>query len=55
MSGRRSLRRARVLARRHGPTAPIWRRRAAILSGAVLLGLVALGGVLWGVRRMIRR
>ncbi len=31
-----------ILARRHGPTAPIWRRRAAILTGAVTLGLVAL-------------
>ena len=31
-----------ILARRHGPAAPIWRRRAAILAGAILLGLVAL-------------
>jgi hypothetical protein len=30
------------LARRHGPTAPIWRRRAAIFVGAIALGLVAL-------------
>ena len=36
------LDRARDLARRHGPTAPVWRKRAAILSGAVALGLVAL-------------
>jgi H+/Cl- antiporter ClcA len=36
------FRNARELARRHGPTAPIWRHRAAILSGAVALGLVAL-------------
>jgi H+/Cl- antiporter ClcA len=34
--------RALILARRHGPTAPIWRKRAAILSGAVALGLAAL-------------
>jgi H+/Cl- antiporter ClcA len=34
--------RARILVRRHGPTAPVWRKRAAILSGAVVLGLVAL-------------
>ena len=27
--------RALILARRHGPTAPVWRKRAAILSGAV--------------------
>ena len=31
-----------VLTRRHGPTAPVWRKRAAILSGAIVLGLVAL-------------
>jgi H+/Cl- antiporter ClcA len=34
--------RAIILARRHGPTAPIWRKRAAILTGAIALGLVAL-------------
>lgn len=34
--------RALILARRHGPTAPVWRKRAAILSGAVALGLAAL-------------
>lgn len=34
--------RALILARRHGPTAPVWRKRAAILSGAVALGLIAL-------------
>ncbi|WBO23038.1 chloride channel protein [Sphingomonas abietis] len=37
-----SLDRALILARRHGPTAPIWRKRAAILTGAVALGLAAL-------------
>jgi hypothetical protein len=36
------LRQARVALKRHGPTAPIWRRRTAILGGAVLIGLVAL-------------
>jgi H+/Cl- antiporter ClcA len=39
---RRTVDRLYVAARRHGPTAPIWRKRAAILSGAVLLGLAAL-------------
>jgi H+/Cl- antiporter ClcA len=42
MRERPAVRRAIVMARRHGPTAPVWRKRAAILSGAVLLGLVAL-------------
>ncbi|AMK20145.1 MULTISPECIES: chloride channel protein [Sphingobium] len=37
-----SLRRLRALLRRHGPEALVWRRRIAILSGAVLIGLVAL-------------
>lgn len=35
-------RRFRVLLRRHGPEALIWRRRVALLGGAVLVGLVAL-------------
>ncbi len=35
-------RRFRILLRRHGPEALIWRRRVAILGGAVLVGLVAL-------------
>jgi H+/Cl- antiporter ClcA len=39
---RRRIDRARIILRRHGPTAPIWRRRAAILIGAITLGLVAL-------------
>lgn len=39
---RLTSRRARVLLRRHGPKALIWRRRVAILGGAVLVGLVAL-------------
>ena len=39
---RRTVDRLHVAVRRHGPTAPIWRQRAAILSGAILLGLVAL-------------
>jgi H+/Cl- antiporter ClcA len=39
---RRRIDRIRILTRRHGPTAPVWRRRAAILTGAVALGLVAL-------------
>ena len=42
MKPRGRIDRARVLARRHGPTAPVWRKRAAILAGAVALGLVAL-------------
>lgn len=37
-----SIDRALILARRHGPTAPVWRKRAAILSGAIALGLVAI-------------
>lgn len=35
-------RRYRIIMRRHGPEALIWRRRAAILGGAILIGLVAL-------------
>ncbi len=35
-------RRFRIFIRRHGPEALIWRRRVAILGGAVLVGLVAL-------------
>jgi len=35
-------RRFRILLRRHGPEALIWRRRVAILGGAVLVGLIAL-------------
>lgn len=31
-----------ILARRHGPTAPVWRRRTATLVGAIALGLAAL-------------
>lgn len=38
----RTFRIARLLLRRHGPQALIWRRRTAILGGAVLVGLVAL-------------
>ncbi len=37
-----SLRHLRILLRRHGPEALIWRRRIAILGGAVLTGLAAL-------------
>lgn len=33
----------RVLLRRHGPTAPVWRRRAAIFLGAGAVGLCATG------------
>lgn len=39
---RLTLPRARVLLRRHGPEAMVWRRRIAILGGAILIGLVAL-------------
>lgn len=35
-------RRARALLRRHGPEALVWRRRIAILGGAILIGLAAL-------------
>lgn len=38
----RLRRKARILMRRHGPEALIWRRRIAILGGAVLVGIVAL-------------
>ncbi|MGY4398450.1 H+/Cl- antiporter ClcA [Sphingomonas sp. UYAg733] len=37
-----NLRRVRELLRQHGPEAEIWRRRIAILGGAILIGLVAL-------------
>lgn len=33
---------ARDILRDHGPTVPFWRRRVAILGGAVMIGLVAL-------------
>ena len=36
------LRRARIMLRRHGPQARVWRRRIAIVGGAILVGLVAL-------------
>ncbi len=42
MTRRETIERAKTLARRHGPTAPVWRVRAAILTGAVALGLAAL-------------
>ena len=35
-------RRVRILLRRHGPEAFIWRRRVALLGGGILIGLVAL-------------
>lgn len=38
---RRRFRKGRVLLRRHGPASPSWRRRAATLGGAILLGIVA--------------
>ena len=38
----RPYRLARVLARRHGPTSRLWRRRLAMGTGAILVGLVAL-------------
>ena len=38
----RNYRMLRVLARRHGPGSPVWRRRLAMGAGAVLVGLVAL-------------
>jgi hypothetical protein len=36
------MRLMRVLVRRHGPTSLVWRRRLAMGSGAVLVGVVAL-------------
>jgi len=36
------LRKGRILLRRHGPTAPVWRRRAAIFLGAGSVGLCAI-------------
>ncbi len=42
MTRQETYARARLLAQRHGPTAPVWRKRAAIFTGAVALGLVAL-------------
>ncbi len=36
------LRRLRALMRRHGPKALVWRRRIAILGGAITIGLLAL-------------
>jgi H+/Cl- antiporter ClcA len=42
MNGWRSRRAFRVLARRHGPLSPVWRRRLATGVGAILVGLVAL-------------
>jgi len=38
----RTRRKLRVLVRRHGPSSPVWRRRAAMGTGAILVGLVAL-------------
>ncbi len=38
----RALRRGRLLLRRHGPTAPVWRRRTAIFGGAIGVGLIAI-------------
>ncbi len=35
-------RRVRAVLRRHGPEAIVWRRRIAILGGAILIGLIAL-------------
>jgi len=31
-----------MLLRRHGPSAPVWRRRSAIVGGAILVGLAAI-------------
>ncbi|WP_395336636.1 chloride channel protein [Novosphingobium sp. BL-8H] len=36
------LRRLRIIFRRHGPEALVWRRRIAIVGGAILIGLIAL-------------
>ncbi|MFC6622605.1 chloride channel protein [Novosphingobium panipatense] len=37
-----SIRYLRVVLKRHGPEAAVWRRRVAIVGGAILVGLVAL-------------
>jgi len=37
-----TLRRGRILLRRHGPTAPVWRRRVAIFGGGAVVGLAAI-------------
>ena len=37
-----ALRKLRIMVRRHGPAAPIWRRRIALSIGAVSVGLAAL-------------
>lgn len=37
-----TLRRVRILLRRHGPGATVWRRRTAIIGGAILVGLGAI-------------
>jgi H+/Cl- antiporter ClcA len=37
-----AIRRLRILAKRHGPASPVWRRRIATGAGAILVGLVAL-------------
>ncbi|KTF67386.1 chloride channel protein [Sphingomonas sp. HT-1] len=42
MDHHRNARRMRAIVRRHGPTAPMWRRRIAFLGGAIVIGLVAL-------------
>ncbi|MBU3076752.1 chloride channel protein [Sphingomonas quercus] len=39
---RRVVRAAGIVLRRHGPTAPVWRRRSAIIGGAILTGLAAI-------------
>lgn len=39
---RRRMDHVRIMARRHGPTSLLWRRRQATLMGAIALGLVAL-------------
>ena len=41
-AARTTAQRARRLLRTHGPTAPVWRRRVAILGGAIAIGIVAL-------------
>jgi H+/Cl- antiporter ClcA len=41
-SSAQKIRHIRILARRHGPTSLVWRRRFATGIGAVLVGLVAL-------------
>ncbi len=54
MDRHQTTRRVRAMVRRHRPTAQTWRRRAAFLGGAIVIGLVALAfaeAADWAARR----